>query len=66
MLVGASAAGPAAEAWTGVAALAIHAEVPVAAAASMVHPFPSFNEAFAGPLRELAARMSRTREPVGR
>ncbi|HEX3606972.1 MAG TPA: NAD(P)/FAD-dependent oxidoreductase [Candidatus Dormibacteraeota bacterium] len=66
VLVGASAAGPAAEAWIGVAALAIHAEVPVAAAASMVHPFPSFNEAFAGPLRELAARMSHTREPVGR
>jgi pyruvate/2-oxoglutarate dehydrogenase complex dihydrolipoamide dehydrogenase (E3) component len=57
VLVGASAAGPDADAWVGQAALAIHACVPVAVAAGMVQPFPTFGEAYAPPLRELARRL---------
>lgn len=58
VLVGASAAGPDADAWVGQAALAIHACVPVAVAAGMVQPFPTFGEAYAPPLRELARRLA--------
>jgi dihydrolipoamide dehydrogenase len=57
VLVGASAVGPDADAWLGQAALAIHACVPVAVAAGMIHPFPTFSEAYAPPLRELARRL---------
>jgi dihydrolipoamide dehydrogenase len=57
VLVGVSAAGPDADAWVGQAALAIHACVPVAVAAGMVQPFPTFGEAYAPPLRELARRL---------
>lgn len=59
VLVGASAVGPGADGWIGMAQLAIHARVPVAVAAEMVQPFPTFNESYATPLRELAGRLSR-------
>ena len=52
--MGASAIGSGADAWIGFAALAIHACVPIEVAAGMVHAFPSFNEVYAAPLRELA------------
>ncbi len=57
VLVGASAVGPGADSWMGQAALAIHACVPVEVAAGMIQPFPTFGEAFAPPLRELAGRL---------
>ncbi|TMD91756.1 MAG: NAD(P)/FAD-dependent oxidoreductase [Chloroflexi bacterium] len=66
VLVGAGAIGPGADAWIGVAALAIHARVPVEVVAEMIHPFPSFNEAYAAPLRDLATRLAPAREAVAR
>jgi dihydrolipoamide dehydrogenase len=57
VLVGASAVGPGADSWMGQAALAIHACVPVEVAAGMIQPFPTFGEALAPPLRELARRL---------
>ena len=58
VLVGASAVGPHADAWIGMAQLAIHARVPVMVTARMVYPFPTFNEVYARPLRELARRLA--------
>ena len=60
VLIGASAVGPHADAWIGMAQLAIHARVPVFVAARVVHPFPTFNEVYARPLRELATRLAMT------
>jgi len=54
VVLGASAIGPQADAWLGEAALAIHARVPIAVLADLVHAFPTFGEAYDVPYRRLA------------
>jgi dihydrolipoamide dehydrogenase len=56
-LIGATAMGGYAEEWISEVSLAVRAEVPVAAHADVVHPFPTYSEILEGPLWELAARL---------
>jgi pyruvate/2-oxoglutarate dehydrogenase complex dihydrolipoamide dehydrogenase (E3) component len=58
VLVGATAVGPHADEWLGEALLAIRARVPVEVAAEVVHPFPTFSEAYGPSLRQLARRLA--------
>ena len=58
VLVGASAVGPAADDWITEAGVAIRGEVPLAVLADVVHPFPTFAQAYEVPMRELASRQA--------
>jgi pyruvate/2-oxoglutarate dehydrogenase complex dihydrolipoamide dehydrogenase (E3) component len=54
VLIGAAAIGPSVDELIGEAALAIRARIPLEVWADVVHPFPTYSEAFEQPLRQLA------------
>ena len=57
IIVGAAAAGLHVEDLIGEMTLAIKAEVPLGVLADLVHPFPTYSEAWEPPVRELAERL---------
>jgi pyruvate/2-oxoglutarate dehydrogenase complex dihydrolipoamide dehydrogenase (E3) component len=57
VLIGAAAVGPHADDWICEATVAIRACVPLAVLADVVHPFPTYAQAYEVPLRDLAARL---------
>ncbi|MDQ6615717.1 MAG: NAD(P)/FAD-dependent oxidoreductase [Actinomycetota bacterium] len=54
VLIGAAAIGPHADEWIGEAALAVHAELPLAMLTGLVHLFPTYSEAYGRLFRELS------------
>jgi pyruvate/2-oxoglutarate dehydrogenase complex dihydrolipoamide dehydrogenase (E3) component len=60
VLIGAAAVGPGADEWISEASVAIRASIPLTTLADVVHPFPTFAQAYEVPLRKLAAQLART------
>jgi pyruvate/2-oxoglutarate dehydrogenase complex dihydrolipoamide dehydrogenase (E3) component len=58
VLIGAAAVGAAADEWISEASVAIRASIPLATLADVVHPFPTFAQAYEVPLRQLAAQLA--------
>jgi len=58
VLIGAAAVGPGADEWISEASVAIRASIPLKTLADVVHPFPTFAQAYEVPLRKLAAQLA--------
>ena len=58
VLIGAAAVGRGADEWISEASVAIRASIPLTTLADIVHPFPTFAQAYEIPLRELAAQLA--------
>ncbi|MBA3281850.1 MAG: NAD(P)/FAD-dependent oxidoreductase [Acidimicrobiia bacterium] len=57
VLVGAAAIGPHVDEWIGQATLAIHAEVTLSVLADLVHPFPTYCEAYGPAVEQLIGQI---------